>query len=300
MATWRGCPVPADLFGGVELGGTKCVAVLARGVTILDRLAVPTTAPAATLAPIAAWLAERRANLAALGIASFGPVRLARDAPDYGFILDTPKPLWSRTSVLAPFQSLALPTRLDTDVNAAGLAEHAWGAGRGATSLIYATIGTGIGTGILVDGRPLQGRLHPEGGHLRLGKATDGFPGVCPFHEDCVEGLLSGPALATRFGCNPASLRPDDSRWEAPVTDLARFLSTLLLLLALERILLGGSVALGQPRLVAAALARMDGELGRYPGEIDPAALGRLIVPPVLGVDAGSLGAIRLAQLAMQ
>lgn len=292
--------MPADLLGGVELGGTKCLAIVARGSTIVERLAVPTSTPEATLPPLADWLAERRSSLAALGIASFGPVRLASEAADHGFILDTPKPHWARTSVLEPFKALAIPTRLDTDVNAAALAELAWGAGQEVSSLVYLTMGTGIGTGILVNGRPVHGRLHPEGGHLRLGAATDGFVGACPFHGDCVEGLLSGPALARRFGCDPAMVPPDDERWNAPATDLARFLSALLLLLAPERILVGGSVALGQAGLVSAALDRMEGELGGYLGALDRTALGRMIVPPALGADAGPLGAVRLAELALQ
>lgn len=292
--------MPADLLGGVELGGTKCLAVVARGSTILDRFAVPTTTPEATLPPLAAWLSERRSDLAALGIASFGPVRVAGGAADHGFILDTPKPNWSRTSVLAPFEPLALPTRIDTDVNAAALAERAWGAGGDATSLVYVTMGTGIGTGILVEGRPVHGRLHPEGGHLRLAPATDGFAGSCPFHGDCVEGLLSGPALAARFGCDPATLSRNDPRWDAPATDLARFLSSLLLLLAPERIILGGSVALGQPTLVEAALGLMAGQLGGYLGDLDREALRKIVVPAALGADAGPLGAVRLAELALR
>jgi fructokinase len=289
----------AELLGGVELGGTKCLAVVARGATIIDRIAVPTTTPAATLPLLARWLGERRSGLAALGVASFGPVRVASEAPDHGLILDTPKPDWSHASVLAPFEFIALPTRLDTDVNAAALAELAWGAGQGASSLVYLTMGTGIGTGVLIGGQPVHGRLHPEGGHLRLGPAVDGFAGACPFHGDCVEGLLGGPALAQRFGCDPATVAPDDPRWSAPATDLARFLSSLLLLLAPDRILLGGSVALGQPGLVAAALDRVPLELGGYLGDLDRDALRRIVRPAALGSDAGPLGAVRLAQLAI-
>lgn len=298
MPSAPGSTMPAELLAGVELGGTKCVALVADRHRILERTSVPTTTPGETLGQLADWLHQRRDGLSALGIASFGPVRLAPAADDYGQILDTPKPGWSRTSVIAPFEKLALPIRLDSDVNAAALAELAWGAGQGASSLVYVTMGTGIGVGIAVAGTPLHGRLHPEGGHLRLGKAVDGFEGACPFHGDCVEGLLSGPALEQRFRALPASVAPDDPRWAAPAIDLARFLSSLLLLLAPDRILLGGSVALGQPALIASALSRVPAELGGYLGDLDLATLKTIVTPPALGSDAGPLGAVRLAQMA--
>lgn len=288
----------SELHGGVELGGTKAIALIARGREILERTVVPTRSPAETLPLLAEWLGERRDQIRSVGIASFGPVRLDPSAEDYGHILKTPKPGWSGAAVVPAFADLGLPVRIDTDVNAAALAEHAWGAGREASSLVYLTIGTGLGAGIVVEGRPIHGWLHPEAGHIRPGEPTDGFAGSCPFHGACAEGLLCGVALAERFGCDPASVPPGDPRWQAPAVDLARFLSSLILLLAPERILIGGSVALGQSALLRAAIARIPHELGGYLPDLNQAALETLIAAPLLGHDAGPLGAIRLAHMA--
>ena len=289
----------APRLAGVEIGGTKAIAVLAEGRAIIDRLVVPTTAPGETLGAlvdqIALW--DHAAPVAALGIASFGPIRLAPAAPDFGQILATPKPGWSGAPVFAPFaENFAFPVAIDTDVNAAALAEYRWGAGEGCASLVYITIGTGIGGGVLVDGRSLTGRLHPELGHVRLRRGpSDGFEGVCPFHRDCVEGLLSGPALAARFGENPASVAPGDPRWTAASLDLAEFIAVLLHGFAPDRLLIGGGVGLGSPHLLARALQQVPAILGGYYPDLDAATLAAIVTPPALGADAGPLGSIALA-----
>lgn len=286
-------------LAGVELGGTKAIAVLSDGAQIIDRQTVPTTMPDETLGALVEQIArwDNAGAIAALGIASFGPVRLAPGASDYGRILATPKPGWSGTDVRGAFASrFALPIAIDTDVNAAALAEYRWGAGTGCSSLIYLTIGTGIGGGVLVDGRSLKGRLHPELGHVMLRHdPSDGFAGICPFHGDCVEGLLSGPALAARLGGPVEYAAVDDPRWEPAVHDLAQFIAMLLLGFAPDRVLIGGGVGLGAPHLVARALAVVPAALGGYLPDLDPAALAMLVTAPGLGADAGPLGAIALA-----
>ena len=289
----------ASRLAGVEIGGTKAIAVLANGATIIDRLVVPTTTPGETLAAlidrIARW--DQAAPIAALGIASFGPIRLAVDAPDFGQILATSKPGWSGADVRGAFAGrFAMPVAIDTDVNAAALAEYRWGAGAGCASLVYVTIGTGIGGGVLVDGRALKGRLHPELGHLQLRRdPTDRFAGVCPFHGDCVEGLLSGPALAARFGEDPATVAAHDPRWSAASADLARFIAVLIHGFAPDRLLIGGGVGLGSPHLLARALAEVPAILGGYYPDLDAAALAAMVTAPLLGADAGPLGSIALA-----
>ena len=187
----------------------------------------------------------------------------------------------------------ALPIALDTDVNAAALAEYRWGAGVGCTSLIYITIGTGIGGGVLFEGRSLRGRLHPELGHILLRRdSSDGFVGICPFHGDCIEGLLSGPALAARLGGPVETAEADDPRWEPVVRDLAQFIAMLLLGFAPDRVLIGGGVGIGAPHLVARALADVPAILGGYMPDFD---LASVVTSPGLGADAGPLGAIALA-----
>ena len=290
---------PADnsiRLAGVELGGTKAIAVLSDGSQIIDRLTVPTTTPDETLGALVEQIS--RWNLAsaisALGIASFGPIRLEPRATDYGRILATPKPGWSGANVLGAFSDrFALPIAIDTDVNAAALAEYRWGAGAGSPSLIYITIGTGIGGGVLVEGRSLKGRLHPEFGHILLRRdSSDSFVGICPFHGDCVEGLLSGPALAARLGGPVEHAAVDDLRWDPAVRDLAQFIAMLLLGFAPDRVLIGGGVGIGAPYLAARALAEVPAILGGYLPYLD---LASVVMSPGLGADAGPLGAIALA-----
>lgn len=293
----------AARLAGVELGGTKAIAVLAEGRAIIDRLLVPTTTPGETLAALTDQVARWNgaAPIAALGIASFGPIRLALGAPDRGRILATSKPGWSGADVLGAFAArFDGPIAIDTDVNAAALAEYRWGAGKGCASLVYVTIGTGIGGGVLVEGRSLRGRLHPELGHiLTRREPSDGFAGVCPFHGDCVEGLLSGPALAARFGGNPGKVAANDPRWTAAAWDLAQFIAVLLHGFAPDRVLIGGGVGLGAPHLLTQALAEVPAVLAGYYPDLDAAALAGIVTAPALGADAGPLGSIALASDAL-
>ena len=287
------------VLAGVELGGTKAIALVWQQRRILDRHLVPTTDPDRTLRALGDWLADhpQRKAFAGLGIASFGPVRLDPVAADHGEILATTKPGWSGAPVLAALAGrVACPVGIDTDVNAAALAEHRWGAGQGCSSLIYLTIGTGVGGGVIVDGRAVHGALHPELGHLRLRRADgDGFAGTCPFHGDCIEGLVSGPALAARFDGDIHAAAADDPRREFLAADLAQLFAALILTLSPQRILIGGGVGLGVPGLLDGAITRLPGILANYLPELDSPALHAMIGPPALGADAGPLGAIALA-----
>ncbi len=288
-------------IAGVELGGTKAIALLWQDGAVVDELRVPTRDPDGTLADLLPrlqrWWGDARFD--ALGIASFGPVTLDRGASDYGCIRTTPKPGWSGAAVLPRFRPhFACPMAIDTDVNAAALAEHRWGHGQGADSLVYLTIGTGVGGGVLVGGRPLHGRLHPELGHLLLRRSPgDVFGGHCPFHRDCVEGLLSGPALHARFGVSSSTVPASDPRWDVVAHDLAQFLAVLVHGLAPDRILIGGGVGMNAPWLIQRAPRLVLDLLGGYYPEMDVAMLGRMIRRPLLGDAAGPLGAIAVGLL---
>jgi fructokinase len=290
---------PAGRFAGVEIGGTKVIVTLADGLDIVEQHSVATTTPDETLGAavdlLAGWDAE--APLTAIGIASFGPIRVDRAAPDHGIMLHTTKPGWTGAPVVGAFAArFGCPIGLDTDVNGAGIAEAALGAGQGCKTIVYLTIGTGVGGGVIVGGQPVVGRLHPEIGHLRLRRAPgDGFAGACAFHGDCVEGLVSGPALRARFGRDPATVDPADPAWDAVVSDLAELIATLMLTLSPDRIVVGGSVALGQPDLLVRATQCAAGRLTAYVADYDVTALSCIVVPPDLKHDAGPLGAILLA-----
>jgi len=288
------------VYAGLEMGGTKTIAVLGEPGAIRERVEFPTKSPEVTLARaadiIAGW--HEQEPILALGVASFGPVRLSPQSPDYGTILDTPKPGWRGTSVLGALKAgFAGPMAIDTDVNAAALAEFELGAGRNADALVYITIGTGVGGGVLIDGKALHGQLHPEIGHMRLRRdPTDSFAGVCPYHGACIEGLISGPAIHARFGIPPGDVRPDDPRWVPVASDLAELLANLLLALSPDKIVVGGGVTMRQPHLLRSAIARLPERLGGYLGTVDAAALQTRIVLPQLGDDAGPNGSLCLAR----
>lgn len=287
-------------YVGVELGGTKTIAVLCAGTEIVERLSVPTTTPDGTLGAVQEKLIDwhRADAIDGLGLASFGPIRLIRDAPDYGTILSTPKAGWSGVRLLETLgQGLDCPIGIDTDVNAAGIAEYRWGAGQGCSSLVYLTIGTGIGGGVLIDGRPVHGRLHPEIGYLLIRRMpSDLSSGTCRFHGDCIEGLISGPALAERFGMPTKRVSPDEPQWNNVAHDLAQLLTAIIHTLAPQRILVGGGVGLGVAGLLRRATAHLPTLLGDYYPDLGPSELSAMVTAPLLGADAGPLGAIALAQ----
>ncbi|MFM6853977.1 MAG: ROK family protein, partial [Sphingopyxis sp.] len=192
------------------------------------------------------------------------------------------------------------PVAIDTDVNAAAMAEHRWGAGVGATTLVYVTIGTGLGGGVLVNGMPMHGRLHPEMGHIYLRRAAgDDFAGACPFHADCAEGLLSGPALAARFGMAAQHIALGDARWELPSADLAQFLALLIHGFAPNRLLIGGGVGMGAGGMLARAKMLLPSLLAGYYPDLDDSAIDALITQPLLGDQAGPLGAVAVGLAAI-
>lgn len=293
------------LLAGVELGGTKCIAVLARGNHVVDRAQWPTGDDApATLGAIAAWLraANSAERLSALGIASFGPLWLDPESPDFGTLANTPKPGWAGVDLIRALGSdLTCPVALDTDVAGAALAEGLWGASRGARTHVYLTIGTGIGGGIVIDGKPHHGLLHPEVGHVRVRRAgSSNFAGICPSHGDCLEGLASGPAIAARAGSPAQHLPPDHPVWQEVAAEIGELAAMLVLTLAPQRIVIGGGVGQGQPGLVPLIRKATGHALAGYMPGYDEAALEALLVPPGLGADAGVHGAIALALRALE
>lgn len=285
-------------YAGVELGGTKCICTLVdSGLGQLDQQIVPTGTPADTLEAIETILGgwKERGDVAGLGIASFGPIDLDRSSPTYGFITTTPKPGWAATDVAGRLgRAAGVPTGFDTDVNGAALAELKWGAGKGLADLAYITVGTGVGVGIVVGGRPVHGFGHPELGHIRVARlAHDSWPGSCPFHGDCVEGLASGPAIKARLGIDDAANLPlDHPVWETVAWTLAQLCHVLACATAPEIILIGGGVVSHRPHLVERTGELLVQSLAGYIALPE----GRpYLQQPGLGTQAGPLGAIALA-----
>ncbi|MCE7795704.1 ROK family protein [Sphingobium sufflavum] len=286
------------LYGCVEAGGTKMVLGIASGAgAVLDSLTIPTTLPDETIGAAVAWL-DRAARpygaLSAIGIASFGPAGIDRGGADWGRITATPKPGWRDCDMAGPFaRALNLPIGFDTDVNAAALAEHRWGAAQGERVAAYVTLGTGIGGGVVIDGRPLHGRTHPEMGHVRVRRdpADGDFGGICPFHGDCLEGLASGPAILARWGVSLSDLPADHPGPAIIAGYVAQLCIALEAMMAPGRIVIGGGVA-KTPGLLARIRAAAEGLAGGYFPGFD----GARIVAPGLGERSGLLGALVLAE----
>ncbi|NUR44932.1 MAG: ROK family protein [Sphingomonas sp.] len=290
----------APLHAGAELGGTKCILILARGPDdIVAREQIPTSQPEVTLPAIeqtlAAWQSEH--HFAALGIGSFGPLDLDPASPGYGRITSTPKPGWAGAPVLDRLsQAASVPTAIDTDVNGAALAEMRWGSGRGMDDFAYITVGTGVGVGLIVNGQPTRGYAHCELGHVRPKRfAGDDWPGSCPFHGDCVEGLVSGPALQKRLGRDPAGLAPDDPVWESVAWALAQLCHAIVCAAAPRAIAIGGGVVDSNPHLHERIEAMLVQSLNGY---MQLPSGKPYVRPPELGRHAGPLGAIALAMRA--
>jgi fructokinase len=291
------------LYGGLEAGGTKFNCAVGSGPgELVAEARFPTTTPAATMAATIEFFRAQQARLgplAAIGVGSFGPVDPQPGSPTFGHITSTPKPGWRNADIVGPLAgAFGVPVAFDTDVNAAALAEGRWGAGQGLSDLIYLTVGTGIGGGALVDGRPIHGMIHPEMGHIFLphDRSADPYPGHCPYHGDCFEGLANGPAITQRWGQPAQTLPPDHPAWPLEAHYIALGLAILICTLSPQRIVLGGGV-MAQKQLYPLIQAEVPRLLNGYvqsPWITERVA--EYIVPPGLGERAGVLGAIALAQ----
>lgn len=293
---------PGLLYGGIEAGGTKFVAAVGSGPEIVVAKAqFPTTTPEDTLGKCIGFFEKIREKypLTAIGIASFGPLDLDKNSPSYGSISATPKPGWANTNLVKiTGEALHLPVTLDTDVNGAALGEWRWGIAQGLDTFIYLTIGTGIGGGGMVNGKLMHGLTHPEMGHVLIPHdfTKDPFPGACPFHGDCFEGLASGPAMAKRWGTSPESLSPTHEAWRLEADYIACGVMNLALAISPKRIILGGGI-MKMPGLLAEVRQRVINLLNNYlHSPVITEGLDEYIVAPALGDFAGVLGAIALAE----
>jgi fructokinase len=292
-----------QLLGGIEAGGTKFVCAVGSGPEdLVAEVRIPTTTPAETVTRVVEFFigASGAEELAAVGIASFGPADLDRSSPTWGFITSTPKPGWARTDLAGSVaQALKVPVGFDTDVNGAALGEHRWGAAQGLDTFAYLTVGTGIGGGAMVAGELVHGLLHPEMGHVLIARrADDEFPGVCPFHDSCLEGLASGPAIEKRWGRKAEALSDEHPAWELEAHYLALGLANLVCTLSPQRIIVGGGV-MSRRQLFPLIRQKVRQLLNGY---VQAPAITtdnvEFIVPPGLGNRSGVLGAMALAERA--
>jgi len=294
-----------SVYGGIEAGGTKFVCALGTGPDDLrEELRFPTTAPEECIGKSVAFFREAAAKhggLAAVGIASFGPLDPAPASPTFGHITTTPKPGWAHTDLAGPIaRALGVPVGFDTDVNGAALGEFRWGAAQGMDTFVYITVGTGIGGGAMVNGGLVHGLMHPEMGHVfpPHDRTEDPFEGLCPYHRDCLEGLASGPAIERRWGARAETLSPEHPAWDLEAKYLAHGIVPQIYILSPQRVILGGGV-MDQAHLFP-KVRRHVGEIlnGYIQARVLLEDLDSYIVPPGLGNRAGVLGAVALAQRA--
>ena len=283
-------------FGALETGGTKMVCAIgtAQG-KILERTVVPSRGPEATVPKLLSFFQGR--VLAAVGIACFGPVDLNRDSPDYGTIQSSPKLDWRGFPMLRRFEeTLGIPVGIDTDANAAALGEAVWGCTRSVSDSIYVNVGTGVGVGVIISGKPHHGMLHPEGGHIFVDRRTDDpmVRGTCPYHPNCLEGLASGPAIERRWGQRPEELSDCTAVWELEAYYIAQALCNYILMISPMRIVLGGGV-MHQAQMLPLIRREVRRQLRGYLQGMGLDDLDRYIVPVSLGDDQVLLGAIKLA-----
>jgi fructokinase len=291
-----------DLFGGIETGGTKFVCVVGTSpASILAEQRIPTTSPDETIQQVVDFFSpyKKSGELASVGIATFGPVDLNRESATYGYITTTPKPGWRQVDLYNRVQQgLDIPVAFDTDVNTAAYGEQYWTVGKGKLDpFLYMTVGTGIGVGVLVNGAPLHGLIHAEAGHFVLPHdwARDPFPGVCPYHGDCLEGLASGKSMAKRWGQSPESLPDDHPAWELEAEYLALGLVNLIFAYSPKRIILGGGVS-QHKGLIDITRKNVQRLINGYVQSAEVLErIDEYIQLPSLGNRSGALGALAMA-----
>jgi fructokinase len=294
----------SDRFGAIEAGGTKVICGWSdESGNILSECNIPTTKPPEVIEKITEFFAavsdSGRIQPVGFGIGTFGPVNLNEKSASYGTILNTPKTEWIGANFLVPVRKLfpKTPIVVETDVNAAALGERRWGAAQGLDDLVYFTVGTGIGAGIICHGKPIHGLAHPEVGHIRIPRSEEdrrAFPGICEKHGDCLEGIASGKALQARWGKPSEELSEDHEAWEIETDALAWACLNMIVTVSPRRIIIGGGVSQASwifPKIRQKVVFQLNGyvDVPEITERID-----EFIVPPLLGQAAGLKGALAL------
>jgi fructokinase len=281
-------------LGALEAGGTKMVCAIGNeNGEILERISIPTETPDITMPKLISYFADK--EIEALGIGCFGPIDLNRDSDTYGYITTTPKLAWKNYNIVKTFQeALNVPVGFDTDVNGSALGEATWGITKGLENSMYITIGTGIGTGIITNGKLLHGMLHPEGGHLLLSRhPKDSFEGTCPYHKTCLEGLASGPAIEARWGEKGTELAERREVWELEAYYIAQALVDYVMVISPQRIVIGGGV-MHQEHLMPLIREEVKRQLAGYIDTKELLNMDQYVVLPSLNDNQGIMGALKL------
>lgn len=281
-------------LGALEAGGTKMVCAIGNEHgEIFDRVSIPTETPEITMPKLISYFADK--EIEALGIGCFGPIDLNRSSKTYGFITTTPKLAWKNYNITGALkEALRIPVGFDTDVNGSALGEATWGITKGLENSMYITIGTGVGAGVITNGKLLHGMLHPEGGHLLLARhPKDAFEGTCPYHKTCLEGLAAGPAIEARWGKKGFELADRREVWELEAYYIAQALVNYIMILSPQRIVLGGGV-MHQEHLLPLIREEVKRQLAGYIDTTELDHMEQYIVLPSLNDNQGIMGALKL------
>lgn len=287
------------VLGALEAGGTKMVCAVGneRG-EIFEQVSIPTETPEKTVPKMISYFKEKKID--ALGIGCFGPIDPDKKSETYGYITSTPKLAWTDYNIVGAFEeALGCPVGFDTDVNGSVLGEVTFGQARGKSSVIYITIGTGVGAGIYIEGKLLHGMLHPEAGHVLIQKRNDDtYGGKCPYHKTCLEGMAAGPALKERWGKDACLLKDKKEVWDLEAYYIAQALTNYILTLSPELIILGGGV-MHQEQLFPLIRSYVKNMLNGYLKTEELKDLEHYIVPASLKDNQGIMGCLELGRRAV-
>lgn len=235
------------LLGSIEAGGTKFVCSIGNEkFQIIEEIIIPTTTPDITFDHAITFF-KKFEKLEALSISTFGPIEQDKKEKLYGYILDTPKEGWKYIDFLSPFaKSLNVPIFFSTDVNGSAYGEYITYRQHKdyINSLVYLTIGTGVGGGGVINGDILKNFSHPEMGHMLVRKHANDleFLGTCPFHKDCLEGLASGPSIEKRLGIKGEYISKEHFIWDIIAYYIAQSLYNVTMILRPDKLVVGGGV----------------------------------------------------------
>lgn len=288
-------------IAAIEAGGTKFICGIGNeNGEIFEKISIPTTIPEETMKKVIEYFKGKEFEV--MGVACFGPIDPVKSSKTYGYISKTPKPNWTDYDIIGELKkNFNVPMEFDTDVNGAALGESLWGAGKGLSSVMYITVGTGIGAGAVINGRMLQGLTHPEMGHIFVKRnENDKFKGRCPFHSDCLEGLASGPAIEDRWGEKGYNLEDKNEVWELETYYLAQALINYILILSPQRIIMGGGV-MKQKQMFPLIRKNVKEFLNGYVHKKEILEdIDNYIVYPELEENAGLMGSLALGSLALE
>lgn len=287
-------------LGALEAGGTKMVCAIGDETgKIFEQISLPTKTPEETVPAMIEYF--QKAKVDALGIGCFGPIDPDKRSKTYGYITSTPKLAWANYDIVGAFEkALGVPVGFDTDVNGSVLGEATFGQAKGKSSVIYITIGTGVGVGVYIEGKLLHGMLHPEAGHVMIRRREDDtYEGKCPYHKACLEGMAAGPAVEERWGEKAVYLKDRKEVWDLEAYYIAQALTGYILTLSPEMIILGGGI-MHQEQLFPLIRSYVTEMLNGYIQTDELKDIDHYIVPASLNDDQGIMGALELGRRALQ